>query len=95
MPLNVIVYGRPGCSICSQADQFLNELRSEYDFSLEKVNIDDDVILQKALCCQIPVITINGGNRVALRVTRDRLRRAFRLAEQRQNQSRQIQSRTV
>ena len=64
----------------------LQQLHAEYPFELELINIDDDSILKEKMCCQIPVVTINGGNRVALRITLPRLRRAFERAALRCNQ---------
>lgn len=90
MSFDVLVYSRPGCCLCDRAEDILHDLQrefagSEYAFSLRKINIDDDEDLRAKLCCQIPVITINGGNRVALRITEQRLRRAFYLANKRQS----------
>lgn len=61
----------------------LEQLHAEFDFVLQHVNIDEDPVLKQKLRCQIPVVTINGGNRVALRITQPRLRRAFQRVLQR------------
>ncbi|MDQ3813488.1 MAG: glutaredoxin family protein [Armatimonadota bacterium] len=84
-PLHVRLYTHPDCSVCDDVFHLLEDLRSDFEFLLEEVNIDEDPALKERLRCQIPVVTINGGNRVALRVTKDRLRRAFQRALQDQN----------
>lgn len=89
MSFDVVIYSRPGCCLCDRAEDILLALQEEFAsgefaFSLRKVNIDDDETLRQKFCCQIPVVMINGGNRVALRVTEERLRRAFYLAAKRQ-----------
>jgi glutaredoxin len=88
MSFEVVIYSRPGCCLCDRAEDILHALQGEfaggeYSFLLRKVNIDEDETLREKYCCQIPVVTINGGNRVALRITEERLRRAFNLAAKR------------
>lgn len=80
---HVRLYGRPGCCLCDDVVPLLEQLRAEFDYVLEQINIDSDIVLKDKLCCQIPVVTINGGNRVALRITLPRLRRAFERASKR------------
>jgi glutaredoxin len=87
---DVVLYTRPGCCLCDRAEEILLNLQrefasSELAFALRKVSIDDEETLRAKFCCQIPVVTINGGNRVALRISEERLRRAFALAAKRQS----------
>jgi glutaredoxin len=79
-PLQVCLYGRAGCCLCNEAEHLLELLHGDFDFTLETIDIDDDPTLRDKFKHQIPVVTINGGNRVALRVTTPRLRRAFQQA---------------
>ena len=79
-PLHVRLYGRPDCKLCNEAATLLNSLHSTYDFWVEKINIDDDPAIQEKLQEHIPVATFNGGNRVTVPVTEEKLRRAFRKA---------------
>jgi hypothetical protein len=65
----------------------LEALREEFAFTLTVIDIDADAELLAAFRCQIPVVTIDGGNRVALRVTPQRVRRAFRQAGARRNKT--------
>ena len=77
-PLHVRLYGRPGCHLCNDAAHLLNTLHGEFDFWVERVNIDDDPIIAAKLNDHIPVVTINGLNRVQEPVTEEKLRRAFK-----------------
>jgi len=85
--LHVRLYSRPDCTICDEAFQLLEDMRGDYEFLLEEINIEDDPALKEKLRSQIPVVTIDGGNRVALHVTTERLQRAFKRALHAQNAS--------
>ena len=79
-PLHVRLYGRVGCDHCNDAAQVLSELHAEYDFWVEKIDIDQDPAIREKLNDIIPVVTINGGNRVQDPVTEEKMRRAFKKA---------------
>lgn len=83
-PFHVRLYGKPDCCLCDQAAELLDKLREQYEFVVERVNIEQDPALKEKLAAQIPVITIDGGNRVALNITEERLQRAFKRALQAQ-----------
>lgn len=84
-PLSVKLFTRRGCSACDTTRSLIDGLRGEFDFTLQIIDIDFDPELKSSLGCSIPVVTINGGNRVALRVDEDRLRRALIQAQMRAN----------
>lgn len=79
---HVRLYSRPDCALCADAAALLERLRGDFDIELEEVNIEEDPALKEKLAPQIPVVTINGGNRVARDITEERLRRAFKRALQ-------------
>ncbi len=79
-PLHVRLYGRPGCHLCNDAAHLLNTLHGDFDFWVERINIDDDPLVAAKLNDHIPVVTINGLNRVQEPVSEDKLRRAFKRA---------------
>jgi arsenate reductase-like glutaredoxin family protein len=66
-PLHVRLYGRPDCSLCNQASVLLNTMHADYDFWVEKINIDDDPAIREKLNEHIPA-------------TEEKLRRAFKKA---------------
>ena len=80
--LHVRLYGRHGCEKCNEAGQLLETMHDDFDFYIEKVDIDSDLAIREKLNDHIPVITFNGANRVQMPVTPDKIRRAFRRALQ-------------
>lgn len=79
-PLHVRLYGRPGCHLCHDVGEMLATLHDEFDFWVEKINIEDDPIINHKWAEKIPVVTVDGGNRVAGQITKSRLKRAFQKA---------------
>ena len=83
--LQVCLYTRRGCRACDTIGPMLHELRSEFSFELETVDIAQDAELASRFGCSIPVVTIDGGNQVAARITPERLRQALARAQQRRD----------
>ena len=79
-PLHVRLYGRTGCHLCNDAAKVLNTLHPDFDFWVERVDIDQDPAIKEKLNDHIPVVTINGGNRVSEPVNEEKLRRALKRA---------------
>ena len=78
----VIVYTRPGCHLCDEAKETINQARKEADFIVEEVNIDEDPRLAELYGYDIPVIFINGVKAFKHRVTaREFLRKLRRLTK--------------
>ncbi len=77
MTLHVRLYNRPACEFCDQALELLESLRGDFDFLLEELNIEDDPGLKDRLGEQVPVVTVDGGNRVSMPITEERVRRAL------------------
>ncbi len=75
-PLQVRLYGHDACCLCDEAEAMLRALQFEYSFEVQKIDVRADEQWAN-LRCHIPVVTINGSHRVALRITPQRLRRAF------------------
>ena len=80
--LHVRLYGRQGCQKCNEAGRLLETMHGDFDFYIEKVDIDADLAIREKLNDHIPVVTFNGANRVQIPVTAEKLRRAFRRALQ-------------
>ena len=77
LTLHVRLYSKPGCHLCENAKQLLDDARADFDFLLEEINIEEDPALKERLGTQIPVITFDGGNRVAGQISDEKMRRAF------------------
>jgi len=56
----VVIYSRPGCHLCEEAREAIQEADCARQFTLEEVNIESDPGLLQRYQCDIPVITING-----------------------------------
>lgn len=61
MPQTVITfYTRKRCPLCEKAKRTILELKEEWDFSLEEVDIDESDELTERYGIMIPVVNING-----------------------------------
>jgi len=54
------VYGREDCHLCHDMIAALEEFQSDYRFSLEIVDVDDDETLEQQYGHLVPVLTVNG-----------------------------------
>lgn len=59
MAHKVVLYGKPDCHLCDEAEEMLVRLAREYPLSVEKVNILDDGLLETKYRYLIPVIVLN------------------------------------
>jgi protein subunit release factor B len=87
-PLEVMFYSKPDCSLCDKAEVVLRRLQRWYRMNVTKVNIMEHADLSVAYRCKIPLIKIDGGNQVAVRITEERLRRALERALRRRRDER-------
>ena len=55
------LYVGDNCHLCSDAEALLKPLLAEKDFSLKKINIGSEPILQKKLALRIPVLRLPSG----------------------------------
>ncbi len=60
MPRRVVLYGKPGCHLCSIAELLLLGLRREYELAVLKVDISTDPTLMRVYGERIPVVEIDG-----------------------------------
>ena len=60
-PLRVTLYGRPGCSLCDQAGQFLHCIARRIPLAVDVVNIESDDALLQRYMFEIPVIAVDGA----------------------------------
>ena len=58
--VTVTVYSRQGCHLCEIAEQTINSLRIDLEFSVEVLYIDGNEELEKLYGTEVPVIHING-----------------------------------
>lgn len=61
MPEMVLtLYTRKNCHLCEQAKQAISELKGEFHFMLEEIDIDRSDELTETYGLMIPVLLING-----------------------------------
>jgi thiol-disulfide isomerase/thioredoxin len=75
---SVVLYGRPGCHLCEQAQEVLERVQGRVPFSLRGVDIDSDEELFKRYLELIPVIEIDGAKAFELFVDEAQLERLLR-----------------
>lgn len=56
----VVLYGRPGCHLCEDAEAALEALRRSRPFALRVVDINSDDDLARRYLFEIPVIEVDG-----------------------------------
>jgi glutaredoxin len=60
LPLRVTLYGRPGCTLCDQAEQMLARISRHVPLAVELVNIETDDALHQRYMFEIPVVAVDG-----------------------------------
>ncbi|TDQ36988.1 glutaredoxin family protein [Aureibacillus halotolerans] len=59
--LSIILYSRPSCALCEEAEAMLTLLQKEYTIDSQVVNIEKDERLHEAYQLSIPVLELNGS----------------------------------
>ena len=60
------LYGKPGCHLCEEAREVVQQVRERHPFELEEVDITRDPALEALYRERIPVIAIDGEERLEL-----------------------------
>ena len=64
----VTLYGKPGCCLCDEAKQVVDDVRARTPFELEEIDITRDPGLERAYRERIPVIAIDGDEAFELQL---------------------------
>lgn len=75
----VRLYMKPGCHLCEQAEELLDEISRECPLALEQIDIMTDVDLFERYRYEIPVVAVEGSGSVGGRISVEDLRRILRL----------------
>jgi len=75
----VIFYTKPGCHLCEQAEDLLDDLRADIDLTVEAIDITTDLAVFERYKYEIPVIAVDGGSSVSGRIDRTSLYQALGL----------------
>ena len=73
----VTIYSRAMCHLCEVANETLVQLQTDYEFTIEKIDIDANPDLQMLYSEQVPVIHINGKPHDFFRVDPERFKAAL------------------
>ncbi|MEA2493240.1 MAG: hypothetical protein QOJ29_1151 [Thermoleophilaceae bacterium] len=60
------LYGKPGCHLCEEARAVVEDVRRRHTFELEEIDITRDPGLEARYRERIPVIAIDGVERLEL-----------------------------
>ncbi len=75
--LQVTLYTRPGCHLCDDVADLLEQLAREVPLRVAEVNILTDVDLYERYKHSIPVVAIAGGPTLQAPIRADELARAL------------------
>lgn len=73
----VVVYGKPGCHLCTDALAALNDLRSEFQLLIDEINIESNTSLLAKYLEKIPVLVIDDRVTLAAPIHKEQLRAAL------------------
>jgi hypothetical protein len=59
--MRVVLYGKPGCSLCDLAESRLRAIRARRPFDLLKVDILGDPALEARFGTTIPAVEVDGA----------------------------------
>ena len=75
----VLVYTRPGCHLCDEAREHLEDLAADHVFELDEMDIRRDDQLFERYRYRIPVIVVDGVERLEGRISAEDVRSLLRL----------------
>jgi glutaredoxin len=64
----VILYTKAGCHLCDEAREHLEDLAASYAFTLDEIDIRRDDALFERYRYRIPVVTVDGVERLEGRI---------------------------
>jgi Glutaredoxin-like domain (DUF836) len=74
----VILYGKPGCHLCDDAEKMLSRLARWYPMQVEKFDIRSDPDLYRQFDIRIPVLIIDGVTTLEAPLSEIEVREALR-----------------
>ncbi len=77
MPTEIHVYGKPGCSLCDEALEVLDDTSPRFTFEVIRHNILEDPVLFEKYRYDVPVVVIDGIERLRLRFDHQELEAAL------------------
>jgi len=74
LPQRIRLYGKPGCHLCEQAEELLEDLGREHPLSVQAIDITSDPALFERYRYEIPVVVLEDGRSVFGRIAMSDLR---------------------
>ncbi|PZR16712.1 MAG: thioredoxin family protein [Archangium gephyra] len=81
MPTTIHVYRKPGCSLCDEALELLTDVSDHFEFEVQTHNILEDEALFSKYRYRVPVLLIDGIERLELRFDEGQLDTVLRAAK--------------
>lgn len=72
-------FTKPGCHLCEQAEELLEQIAGECPIDLEVIDITEDMDTFDRYRYDIPVVAVEGGGTASGRITEADLRRVLHL----------------
>lgn len=70
----ILLYAKAGCHLCDDARTHLEDLAADYHLTFDEVDIRRDPAIFERYRYRIPVITVNGVERLEGRIEADDIR---------------------
>lgn len=78
----ITLYAKAGCHLCDEAREFLENAAADHDFELVEIDIRRDPDLFERYRYRIPVITVDGVERLEGRIGEDEVWALFQDAKE-------------
>jgi glutaredoxin len=75
---SVTLYGRAECQLCTEAEVLLTRLQREIRFSIQVVDIDNDMEAHNRYWLRIPVVLVDGDEVASAPIDELELSRALK-----------------
>ncbi|MBE2254312.1 MAG: glutaredoxin family protein [Myxococcus sp.] len=80
--MHLLVYRKPGCPLCDDAEELLDAAREKWRFTVEARNIFEQDEWYEAYRYRVPVVVVNGTERLELRFSAQELDAALAAAQE-------------
>lgn len=80
--MHLLMYRKPGCPLCDEAQELLEEAREKWRFTLEARNILEQDAWFSAYRYRVPVVVVDGTERLELRFSSQELDAALAAAQE-------------
>lgn len=74
-PANIVLYGRPHCCLCDEAEAVIRRVIPRYRVDFRVVDVTEDPQLEQAFGSMVPVVAIDGRVYFYAKVSEIRLHR--------------------